>query len=151
MAKKTQYWIEAGDIKTNLPAQHNTGAWRSLDEIVWDILKCCGIEGCCSGDAPTYDGFAAHAPVTVVDSGSIDLSINAQTLQAKLMYLSTALVNEVPYVSNAGTDTISWSYGPVSSVIIAQGSLANDAAAAVAGVPVGGFYHTAGAIQIRLA
>ena len=51
MAKKTQYWIEAGDIKTNLPVQHNTGAWRSLDEIVWDILKCCGLGDCCNANS----------------------------------------------------------------------------------------------------
>ena len=150
MAKKTQYWIEAGDIKTNLPAQHNTGAWRSLDEIVWDILKCCGIEGCCSGDTPTYDGFAAHAPVTIVDTNSIDLSIVGQQIQAKISGVASALLNEVPYVSNTSTDTVSWSYGPVSSVIMALGSLADDTAAGGAGVPVGGFYHTAGVIKIRL-
>jgi hypothetical protein len=34
--------------------------------------------------------------------------------------------------------------------VIANGSLANDAAAAAANVPVGGLYHNAGVIQIRL-
>lgn len=43
---KKKYWIEAGDIKTKLPKQHNTGMFRSLDEIVWDILKCCGWDCC---------------------------------------------------------------------------------------------------------
>ena len=43
---KKKYWIEAGDIKTKLPKQHDTGMFRSLDEIVWDILKCCGWDCC---------------------------------------------------------------------------------------------------------
>jgi hypothetical protein len=34
--------------------------------------------------------------------------------------------------------------------VISNGSLANDAAAAAAGVPVGGLYHTTGTIKIRL-
>ena len=47
---KKKYWIEAGDIKTKLPKQHDTGMFRSLDEIVWDILKCCGWD-CCNQEA----------------------------------------------------------------------------------------------------
>ena len=34
--------------------------------------------------------------------------------------------------------------------VISNGSLADDTAAAAAGVPVGGLYHTAGAIKIRI-
>lgn len=48
---KKKYWIEAGDIKTKLPKQHDTGMFRSLDEIVWDILKCCGWDCCTQAEA----------------------------------------------------------------------------------------------------
>jgi hypothetical protein len=60
MAKlKTKYWIEAGDIKTKLPKQHDTGMFRSLDDIIRDVLKCCGID-CCEGIYPGGGGGATN-------------------------------------------------------------------------------------------
>lgn len=64
MAKlKTKYWIEAGDIKTNLPKQHDTGMFRSLDDIIRDVLKCCGID-CCEGTYPGSGGGATNLTYT---------------------------------------------------------------------------------------
>jgi len=67
---KKKYWIEAGDIKTKLPKQHDTGMFRSLDEIVWDILKCCGWDCCTQSPVvglPEYaDNTAAVAGLLTV-------------------------------------------------------------------------------------
>ena len=38
----------------------------------------------------------------------------------------------------------------VAPYTMAPGSYANDSAAAAAGVPVGGLYHTAGAVKVRV-
>lgn len=45
MAKRVQYSIKSGLIKNGFHS--SDGHYESLDEIVWDILRCCGIE-CCS-------------------------------------------------------------------------------------------------------
>lgn len=148
MAKKTQYWIEAGDIKTNLPAQHNTGAWRSLDEIVWDILKCCGIEGCCSDEGATFDGFESHAPATVTDSGSIDFGITGQDITAKITGITSATIGKVPYkVGNTNTGLIAWAWAAIGAL---PEYVDNAAATAPGQLVPGQFYHTAGVVKIVL-
>lgn len=47
MARKNKYWINSGIVKSKGTSED--GHFRSLDKIVWDILKCCGID-CCSGN-----------------------------------------------------------------------------------------------------
>ena len=58
--------------------------------------------------------------------------------------------------SATGAPTVNYTMADISSkilykpVITGLGNYANDAAAATAGVPLNGLYHTAGAIKIRL-
>lgn len=44
MTKRNQYWINSGIVKNS--GNSADGHFRSLDKIVWDILKCCGIDCC---------------------------------------------------------------------------------------------------------
>ena len=52
--------------------------------------------------------------------------------------------------SDAALSAVSASFASVSRVYNISGSFANDGAAASAGVPVGGLYHTAGTAKVRL-
>ena len=47
MAKRNLYAINAGIVKKGGASQD--GHYRSLDKIIWDILKCCGIDCCNEG------------------------------------------------------------------------------------------------------
>ena len=47
MAKRNLYAINAGIVKKG--GASADGHYRSLDKIIWDILKCCGID-CCVGN-----------------------------------------------------------------------------------------------------
>lgn len=49
-----------------------------------------------------------------------------------------------------GVDKITIGATGITSGVVPTTSYANDAAAAAAGIPVGGLYHTAGAVKIRL-
>lgn len=116
MAKlKTKYWIEAGDIKTNLPKQHDTGMFRSLDDIIRDVLKCCGID-CCEGIYPggggitnlTYTPSATNG--TVVSDTGTDAVIPGVTVTNAGLATPAMLTNShVPVTTTAGTVTITQS------------------------------------------
>ena len=47
MAKRNLYAINAGIVKKG--GASADGHYRSLDKIIWDILKCCGIDCCNEG------------------------------------------------------------------------------------------------------
>ena len=89
---KKKYWIEAGDIKTKLPKQHDTGMFRSLDEIVWDILKCCGWDCCTQAEAVGE----REAPLTFE---------NGVTRTANTVKLGGALTGPVVITGDAAAET----------------------------------------------
>ena len=76
------------------------------------------------------------------NNGSTPVMINSTTTLNTLID-STFATDADKIATNAKLDALS----PFASI---TGSCANDAAAASANVPVGGLYHTAGAIKVRL-
>ena len=52
--------------------------------------------------------------------------------------------------TDAALTSVSASFASVSRVYNISGSFANDGAAAAANIPVGGLYHTSGAVKVRL-
>lgn len=112
---KKKYWIEAGDIKTKLPKQHDTGMFRSLDEIVWDILKCCGWD-CCNqeelGGSPAELTFANGLTRTVdtVKLGGV-LTDSVTTVSGDNKTLT------VDIVKNSNSSVTSFNSGGVTSTI----------------------------------
>jgi len=52
--------------------------------------------------------------------------------------------------ASPGTGTLRRLKGKLGLAVNAIPSAADDAAAATAGVPIGGLYHTAGAVKVRL-
>lgn len=116
---KTKYWIEANDIKTNLPKQHDTGMFRSLDDIIRDVLKCCGID-CCEGIYPGsgvgtnlgYIAFPTKGTVTSSTGTSTDVPV-VNAINAGLATTTMFINSHVPVTTVAG------------SVIIAQSGTDN--------------------------
>ncbi len=52
--------------------------------------------------------------------------------------------------TDAALSSVSASFASVTRVYNISGSFANDTAAAAANIPVGGLYHTSGAVKVRL-
>lgn len=48
MAYRNKYWINSGVLKRGLGNLDTENNFISLDKVVWEILKCCGID-CCNG------------------------------------------------------------------------------------------------------
>jgi hypothetical protein len=69
------------------------------------------------------------------------------TLASKATTASLTSVSQSIETTLASTNAKLNGFFPFASV---TGSCANDAAAQAAGVPVGGLYHTAGAVKVRL-
>ena len=66
-------------------------------------------------------------------------------------YLLTKATGQSYGIQQLGTEDENKFFGNMNlQKVISNGSLADDTAAAAAGVPVGGLYHTAGAIKIRI-
>lgn len=113
---KKKYWIEAGDIKTKLPKQHDTGMFRSLDEIVWDILKCCGWDCCTQAEAvgeretPLTFQNGLTRTVNTVKLGGV-LTDNVTTLSGDNKTLT------VDIVKNSNNSITSFNSGGVTSTI----------------------------------
>lgn len=84
--------------------------------------------------------------------GTIDEAIGVQIeAQDTVFSLGGGTITKTYGVKQLGTNDENLFNGPITfAKVLANGSLANDAAAAVAGVPVGGLYHTSGTIKIRL-
>jgi hypothetical protein len=80
----------------------------------------------------TFDTDVAAALV----SGSINTTINSLSGSVSATYITSASMRNTlgSFIVFGGTG----------------GGYANDGAAAAAGVPVGGLYHTAGAVKVRL-
>lgn len=106
---KKKYWIEAGDIKTKLPKQHDTGMFRSLDEIVWDILKCCGWDCCTQSEAVgeretplTFENGLTRTSNTIKLGGALtgDTTISGDTKNLT-----------ISLVKNANTSVVAFQYG----------------------------------------
>lgn len=65
-------------------------------------------------------------------------------------FSTDAVVSNLTSNNNLTSSSLATSITNVFKDYKISGSFANDAAAAVAGIPVGGVYHTAGAIKVRL-
>ena len=112
---KTKYWIEANDIKTNLPKQHDTGMFRSLDDIIRDVLKCCGID-CCEGIYPGsgvgtnlgYIAFPTKGTVTSSTGTSTDVPV-VNAINAGLATTTMFINSHVPVTTVAGSVIITQS------------------------------------------
>lgn len=117
---KKKYWIEAGDIKTKLPKQHDTGMFRSLDEIVWDILKCCGWD-CCNQEA-VGGGEEGEREVPLTFQNGLTRTVNTVKLGGVLTDNVTTLSGEsktltVDIVKNSNSSITSFHSGGVTSTI----------------------------------
>ena len=111
---KKKYWIEAGDIKTKLPKQHDTGMFRSLDEIVWDILKCCGWDCCTQAEAVGE----REAPLTFengVTRTSNTVKLGGQLTGDTVIEGDSKLKTLTVYIHN-GTDSTNVAHNPTSVV-----------------------------------
>jgi hypothetical protein len=86
----------------------------------------------------TFDTDAVAALV----SQSIETTLASKATTASLTSVSQSIETTL-----ASTNAKLNGFFPFASV---TGSCANDAAAQAAGVPVGGLYHTAGAVKVRL-
>lgn len=109
---KKKYWIEAGDIKTKLPKQHDTGMFRSLDEIVWDILKCCGWD-CCNQEATEAQTLPAFENGLTLASNTVKLG--GPLTGATLIEGNTAVETFTIYIHD-GADSSNVAYNPSSVV-----------------------------------
>lgn len=112
---KKKYWIEAGDIKTKLPKQHDTGMFRSLDEIVWDILKCCGWDCCTQAEA-------GGRPAPFTFENGLTKTVNTVKLGGVLTDNVTTLSGDnktltVDIVKNSNNSITSFHPGGVTSTI----------------------------------
>jgi hypothetical protein len=113
-------------------------------------------------DLPTFDSIAGTQIMAKTDSGQMGY-VNTSQLQTTLDGNGLATDTDIS-ASNAARVSLS---GSVSSSITSlsgsiatkmantsfgyvTGSFANDVAAASAGVPVGGLYHTTGTVKVRL-
>jgi hypothetical protein len=113
-------------------------------------------------DLPTFDSIAGTQIMAKTDSGQMGY-VNTSQLQTTLDGNGLATDTDIS-ASNAARVSLS---GSVSSSITSlsgsiatkmantsfgyiTGSFANDGAAASAGVPVGGLYHTTGTVKVRL-
>jgi hypothetical protein len=65
-------------------------------------------------------------------------------------FSTDAVVSNLTATNNLTSSSLSNAIKNVFTDYKISGSFADDAAAAVAGIPVGGVYHTAGAIKVRL-
>jgi hypothetical protein len=83
---------------------------------------------------------------TTASLTSVSQSIET-TLASKATTASLTSVSQSIETTLASTNAKLNGFFPFASV---TGSCANDAAAQAAGVPVGGLYHTAGAVKVRL-
>lgn len=85
-------------------------------------------------------------------SGTIDEAVGMQVEdQNNPLTIGGGTITKTYGVKQLGPSDENLFNGPITfAKVLANGSLADDAAAAVAGVPVGGLYHTAGVIKIRL-
>ena len=211
---KTQYYINAGEIKTTKPpASDNLNQFRSLDNIVCDILKCKFGMDCCTGDSTgdeaccvqfgtgevdcdtftgTYyidlDGFiwecrnrsaSSRGQLLINTGGDISFQVaddqafeierngtngetglymlDAPDATVRLQFEDGDNITQLElFGENASlrcentSDATSVKLTPSAISLEGLGNYADDTAAAVGLVPVGGLYHTAGALKIRL-
>lgn len=117
---KKKYWIEAGDIKTKLPKQHDTGMFRSLDEIVWDILKCCGWD-CCNQEA-VGGGEEGEREVPLTFKNGLTRTVDTVKLGGVLTDSVTTVSGDnktltVDIVKNSNSSVTSFNSGGVTSTI----------------------------------
>lgn len=117
---KKKYWIEAGDIKTKLPKQHDTGMFRSLDEIVWDILKCCGWD-CCNQEE------LGGRPAELTFANGLTKTTNTVKLGGVLTDSVTTVSGDnktltVDIVKNSNRSVTSFNSGGVTSTITRSGT-----------------------------
>jgi hypothetical protein len=66
------------------------------------------------------------------------------------LFVRTITNGEIGLTTNIGGEYTFPDYTGIVGVINTAGNFANDTAAAAGGVPVGGLYHTSGAVKIRL-
>ena len=79
----------------------------------------------------------------VCEDGYIDSAVSA-------LIIRTGTSGEIGLTTNIGGEYTFPDYTGIVGVINTAGNFANDTAAAAGGVPVGGLYHTSGAVKIRL-
>lgn len=79
----------------------------------------------------------------VCEDGYIDSAASA-------LFVRTVTNGEIGLTTNIGGEYTFPDYTGIVGVINTAGNFANDTAAAAGGVPVGGLYHTSGAVKIRL-
>jgi len=113
MAKRNLYAINAGIVKKGGASQD--GHYRSLDKIIWDILKCCGID-CCAGNAGAGDDAVVDITIDEINNAIVFKRANSNTVSVgpldnqSLTFLAANLAisggNSVDLgVSNAGATT----------------------------------------------
>jgi hypothetical protein len=122
----------------------------------WDI------EGGQGGDVDVFITYRAKSPTHYTGGydGTIDNSIGILIEDQRAFILNTVGTGNITKsygIKQSGTSDENVFNGPITSNnlivlndVILKGSLADDAAAAAAGVPIGGLYHTSGVIHIRL-
>ena len=215
-SSKTQYYINAGEIKTTKPpASDNLNQFRSLDNIVCDILKCKFGMDCCTGDStgdedccvqfsntpgePVCATFTGRYYVDgdgiiwecrsgnpiefgqllintggdisfqVADTQAFEIERNGTNGETGLYMIDAPnattrlkfedgddLTQLEIYSENLSltcentTDDTGITLTPTYILVEGLGDYVDDAAAALASIPVGGLYHTSGALKIRL-
>lgn len=77
MAKRNLYAINAGIVKKGGASQD--GHYRSLDKIIWDILKCCGID-CCAGNAGAGGDAVVDIMIDEINNAIVFKRANSNTV-----------------------------------------------------------------------
>ena len=102
-------------------------------------------------DLPTFDSIVGTQIMAKTEGGQMGY-VNASQLQTTLDGNGLATDTDIS-ASNAARVSLSGSIATKmanTSFGYVTGSFANDGAAASAGVPIGGLYHTTGTVKIRL-
>ena len=94
---------------------------------------------------------AANRTLNQVVDDTFSTDADTDTTNARITSVSSSINTTIgTKASTVSVTAISSSFAAIIPFNSITGSCTNDAAAASAGVPVGGLYHTAGAIKVRL-
>lgn len=132
MSKRTQYWINSGIVKSNGSSEN--GHYRSLDKVVWDILKCCGID-CCNNVFPGSENDITNVTNTGTNIqlttsggntvGNLDLCPIVKTCETVTTIGTPTLSNNIlsiPYTNETGiTSTVTVDLTSLATDISIQG------------------------------
>lgn len=107
-----------------------------------------------SAGRPGFPQLANYANDAAASAGGVPVGSMYRNYNGKGGIMTISLKASADGLSGTiqvgGVDKVTIGGTGITSGVVPTTSYANDAAAAAAGIPVGGLYHTAGAVKIRL-